>query len=322
MPNALRRACRLCLILGGLLAFLHPALHADSPLLKTAEHKMQHARVGPAAVALDGQIYIFGGSSGNLLLENAERLDIASGAIRPVSAKLLPRVDHQAIVHEGKVYLFGGSRYSVPTRLLENQIEVFDPTTNTVEIVGRMPDPRTYCAAVKIGSEAWFIGGWRLQANGTVSTTNTVVIYDFATGAWRDGPPMPTPRDATAVTVGQFVIVSGGYSRRNRLKAMEMYVPQEGVWKRLPELSHPAYAHSAAVLGQWLFIFGDLEQTGQVLAYDLPTRRTQRIRPGFTDTSLSAAVTHDDRIYVIGGSARGLERNLIQVFGLNPDWRN
>jgi N-acetylneuraminic acid mutarotase len=284
-----------------------------------------HARQGAAAASLGDYIYIFGGSGGSAPIYQAERLDVRTGEVQLLTPHFLPRRFHSVVEHQGRFLLLGGQGYALPGGVLEDTIEVYDPGTNTVERIGRMPDPRQNAAVVRLDGDVLVIGGGRRRPNGSYTQTNDVQVMDLNTGRWRTGPTMPTPRESTAAVVGRFVIVPGGYASRNSLKTVEMYVPEEKAWKRLPDLEYPASAHATALLGRWLFLFGDFNVSEQVLAYELPSRRTQRIKPGFIEARRCTALTHGDRIYVIGGSARhsmnpaGTERDLIQVFTLNPD---
>lgn len=311
---------------------------ADSPLIKVAEHKMAHARLGAAVAVLGDHIYIFGGSGGGAAIAEAERLDTRTGKLEVLRGRFLARRYHSVVEYEGKFHLFGGDGYTLPGRAHEAKIEIYDPVEGTVTLAGEMPRPRAKAGTVMIGREAWLIGGVKHRGDRSFSQTNEVEIFDFETGQWRQGPPMPTPREAPAVVVGAFVVVPGGYASRNKIDAVEMYVPREKVWKRLPALKPPVSAHSAAFLGRWIFLFGDYDESDMVLAYELSSRKTTRLRPGFTDSRSSTAVVHGERIYVIGGNASdsgasggrrarggtiytGSERELIQVFALNPNYK-
>lgn len=299
---------------------------------------MERARIGASALPLGDYIYIFGGSGGYEPIYQAERIDLRTGKAELLPPRFLSRQFHTAVEHAGKVYLFGGDSFERVDRQLEKRIEVFDPQTNTVTVLEQQnDDPRRLAAIAKIGNEAWIIGGGRWRLNGAYTQTNEVAIFDLEQHSWKKGPPMPTPRTTSAVVVGQFVLVPGGYSSRNKQKAVEMFVPQENVWKRLPDLGDAVAGHSAAVLGKWLFLFGDLDDGSRVRAYDLTTRKTTSLKTNFTECRYSTAVTVGDRIYVIGGEAMdtgyaggqgilrenrnfaradGTERDVVQVFEL------
>jgi hypothetical protein len=305
------------------------------PLRKAAEYRMQYARLGAAAAVVGDFIYIFGGSGGRDAIHQAERLNVRTGVTELLPPRFRARRLHNVVEHDGRFLIFGGQGYQLPGRVLDDVIELYDPATQTVTEIGKMPRPRTMAGAVIVDREVYFIGGGIYQNQSSYGQTNRVEIYHLDTGVWRQGPPMPTSRESPAVAVGQFVLVAGGYSQRNKREEVELFVPAEQVWKKLPALSRPIGGHSAAHLGRWLFLFGDYDESDMVLAYDLSTRRTTRLKPGFADVSFSTAVSHGDHIYVIGGQAHdsgyagggrnlnfalagGSERDLIQVFALQP----
>lgn len=308
----------------------------DSPLVKIADHPLLQARLGAAAVLSGDHIYIFGGSGGGAPLYKGERFNIRTGASEELPGTFLARRFHNVVEHEGKFYLVGGEGYALPGRAHEAQIEVYDPVAGTVTLAGKMPRPRAKAAGIKLGREFWLIGGDKAREGRSMAQTNEVEILDLATGEWRPGPPMPTPRATSAARVGDFIVVPGGYASRTGRDEVEMYVPQEQGWKRLPRLGETISAHATAQLGRWLFLFGDFELTDRVLAYELPTRKTTVIKPGYTDARGTVAIATADRIYVIGGMGdfsnigssrvtnqavtRGTERALIQEFALNPQF--
>jgi len=307
----------------------------DSPLVKVAEYHMTFARRGAALAASGDYLYIFGGNGGAPIYQ-AERLNVRTGKMELLPAKFRQRVFHSAVEHNGKFHLFGGWGRSRPNQPQEQSIEIYDPETNEVTVSGDAPNPRVAAGVVKMGQQVLVVGGVRQNKAGALTQTNTAEIYDLNTGAWSEGPAMPTIRAAPAVAVGQFILVPGGYVSGTQLKTVEMFVPQEQGWKKLPDLSTSVKSHSAAFLGRWLFLFGDERETDQILAYELKPRKTLRLKPGTSHMRYSAALTHGDRIYVVGGAAAdsfanngallfdnrvGGETDLIQVFELNPDYK-
>lgn len=324
-----------CFVLG--FPGLRAAEKADpgSPLVKVAEYHMHLARRGAAVAALGDYLYIFGGYGGATIYQ-AERLNVVTGQVELLPAKFQQRVFHSAVEHNGKFHLFGGWGRPRPAQPHEETVEIYDPATNEVTVAGKAPNPRAAAGMVKMGHQVLVVGGVRANKAGTYSQTNLAEIYDLNTGTWSDGPAMPTVRAAPAVAVGQFILVPGGYVSGTALKTVEIFVPSEQGWKKLPDLGVGVQSHSAAFLGQWVFLFGDQRETDQMVAYELKTRKTLRLKPGTAHMRYSAAITHGDRIYVVGGAAAdsfanngkllfdnrvGGETDLIQVFALNPDYQ-
>jgi len=340
--SVLRRALAVVSVLS-LLPIAGRATDTKNPIVKIADIPMQQARLGAAIVAHGDYLYIFGGSGGGAPIYDAERLNLTTGKTEKIDGKFIARRYHGAFEHEGKFYLVGGEGYALPGRIHEDTVEVYDPASGQITQAGKMPHPRARFGTVKIGAEAWLIGGSKSKDGSRYSQTNEVQILDLKTQTWRAGPPMPTPRDAPVVVVGGFALVPGGYASRSARDEVEMWVPAEQVWKRLPNLDRPTSGHSAAFLGRWLFLFGDYDVGDQVLAYELSSRKTKKIDPSFLNTRRSVAITLSNRIYVVGGEAvdsgpaggrnggsvynvggtvyAGSERAVIQVFELNPNYQ-
>ncbi|HUG10575.1 MAG TPA: hypothetical protein VMM36_06155 [Opitutaceae bacterium] len=296
-----------------------------SPIRKVAEYQLNYGRTGAAAAALGDYIYIFGGSGGTFMVERAERLNVRTGEVELLAPRFRTRRMHGVVEYGGKFHIIGGQTLDVPEGALDDTIEVYDPVTDTVSFETKMPDPRQIPAPVVVGDDLYILGGGRLHGRNTYISTNDVRIYNFKTGEWRQGPLMPTARFAYSAPVGQFVLVAGGRSQGNKLKTVEMLVPSENVWKKLPDLGMAVFGCSMIHAGRWLFFFGDIDEDDLVLAYDLPTRKTYRVKCGFAGAIYSTAVVHENRIYLISGrsfylgSWGGTERGTIQVFELAAD---
>lgn len=298
---------------------------SSGPLVRVATWKMQAARMAPAVAVAGNHLYIFGGGAGGAPVYQSERIDLTTGKSELLSPKFIGRRFHNALEYQGKIYLFGGSKFSGdPTKLV---IEIFDPATGQLTEGRNMPHIRSGMTAVLLGDTALFFGGRKFVRSGVASQTNEGSAYEFAAEKWSAAPAMPTPREnAAGAVVSGYFIVTGGASASGKLDDVEMFVPAEWGWKRLPPLSTPTSNHAMAYLGNWLFLFGDREDPEQVLAYDLRTKKSSAVKVDFLPARNAAAIRVGDRIYVVGGESsaergRGSERDEVQVFALNPDYR-
>lgn len=292
---------------------------ANSPLIKVGEYRLEQARQGATCAVLGESIFVFGGAAGKGVT-HVERLDTRTGTVTRAPGEVIIRRYHAAIEHAGMIYLFGGEGYTVGRQAFEKTVEIYDPKTGTVTRGPDMPEPKSGIAAAKLGTKAYLIGGTK-QKPGGLAQTNETAIFDFTTGAWSSGVPMPTPREARAEVVSGFILVVGGYSSRRAVADVEMFVPQENRWKALPALDRPVSAHSLAFLGSHLYLFGDYSDLGSTMSYDLRTRKSEGIRAGFRGVRHTCSAVVGDRIYVIGGNVTevtGDEEDRIQVFALNP----
>lgn len=305
-------------------------------LVKVAELKMLHPRVGAAVVAKDDYLYIIGGSDGHGRAVSAgramqrrhpedalmrtrdpgiewpqyptviERLDLRTGVSTRFATLRRPRVAHRAVAVDGKAYILGGYSPEERDDLLEKSVEILDFETGEITSgPGDMPDPRLSFGCVHLQGAIYVIGGQRLRGQ-DVENTNTVQVLDLPSGQWSDGLPMPTPRQCEAVVVdGGFIVALGGYNGKRALTAVEVFDPRNQAWRTLPALSRVTSGHSAVFLGHQIFLFGDYQETMSVLAYDLFQKTSQVSRLGDIIGRHTAAVVHRNRLYVVGGKDPG-----------------
>jgi len=293
----------------------------EAPLVKVGEYHLKYARQGAVAVVLGESIYVFGGNAGGAITF-VERFNTRTFEVEALTDHLQPRRYHSVLEHNGKFFLFGGEGYGLPGNPLEYAVEIYDPATDQISSGPSMPVPRSGMAAVKLGNLAYFFGGSKLKGVNRAQTNDTDV-FDFTTGKWGHGVPMPTPRESQAVVVGDFILVPGGYRSPRGVANVEMFVPQENVWKALPPLFRRTSAHSLVFFGDKLFLFGDFDDLDSVLSYNLRTRQSQKFNMGFKGGRHTSAVVCGDRIYVVGGNRTtesGAELDLIQVFAANPKY--
>lgn len=81
------------------------------------------------------------------------------------------------------------------------------------------------------------VGGWDPE---TWAPTDSVLVYDFLTGAWRRGAAMPGPRRSffACAAVGGKVFVAGGHDEeKNALRSALAYDPDADAWAALPDMA-------------------------------------------------------------------------------------
>jgi hypothetical protein len=202
----------------------------------------------------------------------------------------------------------------------EPLMEVIDVATRQVTTLANPPDTRIQTGCAVIGDELYVLGGRRIYHQ-RFSWTNTVQIYSFTTGRWRDGVPMPTPRGTeVAVVDGPFILAPGGYDGTRALDTVEAFNPRNQTWITLPALCRESSAHAVVFLGHDLFLFGDYEAPGELIAYDLMAKKSQAFTLQYTPARHAAAVAVGGKVYVIGGKPYKFTAPLdaIQVFAPPP----
>jgi len=174
---------------------------------------MPTARAGAVAAVIDDGIFVIGGRqstsgpcSGGPYVGNVERYDIDTNTWSTVAPLPSPRSDLAAVAHGGKVFVFGGCTGTASAPSVTNEVDMYDPETNTWTILAPMPTPRASLVAGHKGNLVYAIGG----TNG-VSALNVNEVYDFSANSWSTNTPMPTARqEAGAHSHGGRVYVVGG----------------------------------------------------------------------------------------------------------------
>ncbi len=173
---------------------------------------VQNRRCWPAAAAVNGLIYVFGGQ-GEEELSSVETLNPREGVWREVSPMPTARHGMAAVTVAERVYVIGGYGGGRPL----STVEVYDPATDTWATGNPMPTPRTGLAAVEWNSRIYTLGG---------SYLNVVEVYDPATDTWSTATPMPTPRYGHgAAVIGDMIYVVGGETLWSFLTILEIYAP-------------------------------------------------------------------------------------------------
>lgn len=218
---------------------------------------------------------------------------------------LLPRYLFGASAVNGRVYAVGGLRtLNNVSAQFPNDVEVYDPSTNTWAVDGPFASQRSAFGAATVGSAVYAIGGETL-AGGTL---NTVEAYDTSVHVWTAKRSMPTSRSRLGVaTINNLVFVVGGMLP-NQLGtgALEAYDPSSDVWTSRAPMPTPRMASAVAVVNNILYVIGGIAAPGDaslntVEAYDPATNTWTTRAPMPTTRHFIAAGVVNNVIYVFGG---------------------
>jgi hypothetical protein len=270
------------------------------PLLKLPQKiQLLTARFGAAAVVDGPYIYVVGGSNSFAApLDDVERFDTRSNTSEHFATLNTARRNHRAVICQGKLYVLGGySEWSANRReLFECSVEVVDLASRRVDLAAAMPTGKANFGCVCLHDRIYVIGGAMTRGN-SIRHTNSVEVFDVASGQWSSGIRIPTPRMTLATEVTGFVLVAGGIKGRAEVADVEMFSPREQLWRKLPPLHATANPTAAASLGHYLFLFTARE----LIAYDLLTKKSAAYRFDYLAAEDTTSVVCGERIYVIGG---------------------
>ncbi|KAJ3691933.1 hypothetical protein LUZ60_012283 [Juncus effusus] len=94
-----------------------------------------------------------------------------------------------------------------------------------------------FCQLASVGRQLVVVGGWDPA---TWAASDWVFIYDFTTGSWRRGAPLPGPKRSffSCAASENLVFVTGGHdNEKNALKSGFAYDVAADAWVPLPDMS-------------------------------------------------------------------------------------
>jgi len=167
--------------------------------------RLPGARSGLTAVTMGGTTYLIGGAEGShrprAVLATADGTHFWVAARLPVPASFAG-----AVAYRGKLWIFGGTTAAGPTRV----IQLADPRTGLVRVVGRLPQAVTAASAFVLGGRLFLAGGLTTAAART-RASSVVLEVDPATAVATPAAMLPMPvAHAAAAVVGRTAYLVGG----------------------------------------------------------------------------------------------------------------
>jgi Kelch motif len=192
-----------------------------------------------AAAALDGTIYVAGGSTPD---GNTAAVWAWDGARWRARAPLPRPLFNQAmVVVGGTLYALGG--YADGRELRD--VYRYEPAGDRWVLATRLPRPNHAFGAVDFRGELWTIGGRRGER-----VLREVWIWSPATGRWRRGPTLPRPMELLGATV------SGDEIHAVWESTYQIWDASEGRWMQGPPLRVPRHGLQVFAVGDTLLAVG------------------------------------------------------------------
>ena len=247
----------------------------------------------PQAAVVNGTIYVFGGSHGEV---NAlhRKYPVNVEAYNPrtdtwIQKQDMPvsRVDFDSGVVAGKIYVIGGSIRSNGERI--NRVDVYNPATDTWVKGREMPTPRSQLGVAVVGNRIYAIGGrgWPRVNFGPYLTV--IEEYDSTSRQWRQKSDMLGPRLYFGpVVVRDSIYLIGGVIYKEvgfapeYLASVNVYDPQKDAWSDIPSMPIPFAVQGAAAVNGRIYVFGGTGDVGKgwelfpdVVVYDTGFRAVE-----------------------------------------------
>lgn len=234
-------------------------------------------QTGMGAVAIAGKVYVVGGaedSNSNSPTGASFVFDPAWPSWASIAPMPTPRVHPAVAAIGGQLYAVGGWSDCGLSCLTYDDLNVYDPGTNTWTTKTPMPTSRERPGAGAIGGKLYVVGGlFRNPDNRAFNAhvIGTLEIYDPATDTWDTSKaPMPTPRVGVAVGVigGKLHVVGGhrfevdpilGEITNEYVATHEVYDPVADTWQTLPLMPTARGSMAGAgVIDSKLYVAGGL----------------------------------------------------------------
>lgn len=211
----------------------------------------------PAAVVLDGRIYLIGGFDGlgNMPTSDVQVYDPATRAWSTAAPLPAPRGGHAAVVLGGKIHVLGGGNQL--STIADHS--VYDPATDTWTERAPLPRAKGSPAAVVFKGRIYAIGG-----RSGASDFGDVDVYDAASDRWRRGPRLGPRGAAGAVVYRGAIFVFGGESQASErtLNAVLRLGPAAKSWTRVSTMPTARNYARAVVLNDAVYVVGGSRSAG------------------------------------------------------------
>jgi N-acetylneuraminic acid mutarotase len=242
-------------------------------------------------------------------------------------APLPPRAEeaYGETTHGGFLYVIGG-RSGVG---VINNLERYDPVTNTWATLTPMPTARAAAAAAVFDNSIYVIGG-RTSGAGPCSggPLANVERYDIDTDTWTTVAALPFPRsDLAAREHGGKIYVFGGCTGvfSGFLNDVSVYDPVKDTWTAgLAPMPTARASLVAGISGDNVYAIGGYNGTFPGLnvneVYNISHNSWSTAAPMPTPRGEAGSHSHGGRIYVVGGSQPAFGRSTAanEVFKPNP----
>ncbi|MFC2018976.1 Kelch repeat-containing protein [Chloroflexota bacterium] len=228
----------------------------------TRKASMPTARATASATAVEKMIYVFGGRNESSVLDVVEVYDTTQDSWKRVKPLSFARWNQMAAAFEQKIYVFGGLTGVGDKRESINTVEIYDPIADSWSRGPSIPERKQGAAVAILQGKIYLAGGLIVSGGLGGAITNTVHVYDIATGKWDKAASMKIARTAAKATVidGKIYVVGGAADSRP-INSIEVYDPTVNLWEIKHSMQKPRSAHCVESVGRKIIIIGGMTST-------------------------------------------------------------
>ena len=265
------------------------------------------ARHQPAAAAVGGILYVFGGLNSTGVAQPTVYAYTA-GANTWTTKAPLPAARYGgggAAAINDKIYVAGGfDATGKPTRTLY----VYTPATNTWAAKAQMPAASSCGGAAALSGKLYVFSGCTLLSTGAQTSAALLHRYDPMTNTWATLRAAPETHFAPVVAAisGRLYVAGGNGSSSTQTGRLDVYTPATNSWATLSPMPTPRVAAGGGAVGGLLYTVGGRSGTvylGTFEAYN-PSTGTWASRAAMpaARAGLGASlISVEGRFYVVGG---------------------
>ena len=268
------------------------------------ETPMPSQRVNFATSAMDGKIYVIGGTvwHDNLMngrvIGTVEEYDPRTNKWSNRKGMGIARFDISTSAVNGKIYAIAGS---VQAGWWRKHVEAYNPITDTWEKRSDMPVIKQSYSTSVVDGKIYLIG-WS-------NDNHSVYAYDPVADVWEQKSDMPNIREgfSTSVVNGVIYMIGGRtWDPEKYLRTVDAYNPATDTWEGRTEMPTPRCYLSTSTVDGIIFAMGGqgIARQGHqtVEAYD-PVTDTWEQRADMPDSRADFSTNVvDGKIYAFSGS--------------------
>ncbi|KAJ8479902.1 hypothetical protein OPV22_023629 [Ensete ventricosum] len=236
---------------------------------------------------------------------------------------------------------------SAKPRPVVYRLVIFEPATGVWSSLPPSPDLPfglpLFCRLAAVGTELVVVGGWEPRNWATIDKVN---VYDFLTGEWRRGSPLPHPLRSSFAGAAMHdsdkdcraVYVAGGHDEsKNALRSALAYDVASDPWKPLPDMARERDECSAVILRGKFLVLGEYPTEAQGMfsrsaeAFDATAGSWGRVEEAALEEALEGGVwapvaklpsemrlalnvvTWEGKLMVMGLGRSGLLANILDI---------